>query len=64
MDFGTLVLVAGLVSAILLYIREHRRWVAFKDTLRAIVDAFEDDKITADEIEKIIDNAKRLFSKE
>lgn len=63
-DFDTLVLVGGLVSAVLLYIREHKRWVAFKNTLKAIVDAFEDDKITTDEIERIIENAKGLVNKE
>ncbi|MEM1971603.1 MAG: hypothetical protein QXM92_04030, partial [Candidatus Anstonellales archaeon] len=62
MDFDTLVLAGGLISAIVFYIRAHKRWVAFKSTLKAIVDAIEDDKITADELQRIIENAKKLVS--
>jgi len=62
MDFETLVFIAGLVSAFILYIRAHRKWVIFKETLKAIVDAIEDDKISADELQRIIENAKKLVS--
>lgn len=62
-DFGDLTfmgMIAGLITAVMLYIKAESKYKAFKETVQKLAAALEDDKITVDELKGILEAIRKL----